>query len=88
MDRDAVVTALQAEGVETRCYFSPPVHQQRPYVSSNGSDLPVTTELARRIVTLPIWPGMSDVDVDTIAEILERLHEQAGAVSSRDVQAG
>jgi dTDP-4-amino-4,6-dideoxygalactose transaminase len=88
MDRDALVTALRAEGVETRCYFSPPVHQQRPYVSSNGSDLPVTTDLARRIVTLPIWPGMSDVDVDTIAEVLERLHEQAGAVSSRDMQAG
>jgi dTDP-4-amino-4,6-dideoxygalactose transaminase len=87
IDRDALVTALRAEGVETRCYFSPPVHEQRPYVSSN-SRLPVTTDLARRIVTLPIWPGMSDVDVDTIAEALEQLHEQAGAVSSRDMRAG
>jgi dTDP-4-amino-4,6-dideoxygalactose transaminase len=80
IDRDVLVAALRAEGVETRCYFSPPVHLQPPYASPNESDLPRTTALAERVVTLPIWPGMNDADVDTVAEVLASLHVRAGDV--------
>jgi dTDP-4-amino-4,6-dideoxygalactose transaminase len=80
IERDMVVGALRAEGVDTRCYFWPPVHQQRPYSSLGEADLPVTTDLASRVVTLPIWPAMSDTDVDAIAEVLATLHERAGEV--------
>jgi dTDP-4-amino-4,6-dideoxygalactose transaminase len=80
IDRDVLVAALRADGVETRCYFSPPVHRQPPYASPDGPDLPVTTDLASRVVTLPIWPAMNDADVDTVAEVLARLHDRAGDV--------
>jgi dTDP-4-amino-4,6-dideoxygalactose transaminase len=78
IDRDVLVAALRAEGVETRCYFSPPVHLQPPYASPDGPDLPRTTDLANRVVTLPIWPEMDDTVVDTVAEVLARLHDHAG----------
>jgi dTDP-4-amino-4,6-dideoxygalactose transaminase len=78
IERDLLVAALQAEGVDTRCYFSPPVHQQSPYAAFVDTDLPVTTDLARRVVTLPIWPAMNDADVDAIADVLAGLHEFAG----------
>jgi len=46
------------------------VHEQKQYKAAATGDLPVSTDLSRRIVTLPIWPGMSDADVDTIADVL------------------
>ena len=81
IERDLLVHAFRAEGIDTRCYFWPPVHQQRPYASLGGPPLPVTTDLARRVVTLPIWPSMNDTDVDTIAEVLATLHHCAGEVA-------
>jgi dTDP-4-amino-4,6-dideoxygalactose transaminase len=80
IERDLLVGALRAEGVDTRCYFCPPVHEQQPYASSAGTDLPVTTDLARRVITLPIWPAMNDTDVDAIGEVLATIHDRAGDV--------
>jgi dTDP-4-amino-4,6-dideoxygalactose transaminase len=70
VERDVLIDALQAEGIETRRYFWPAVHEQRPYASSGTAELPVSSDLASRVVTLPIWPAMSDADVDTIADVL------------------
>jgi dTDP-4-amino-4,6-dideoxygalactose transaminase len=75
--RDLLVRALKAEGIDTRCYFWPPVHLQPPYAEINSDDLPVATDLANGVVTLPIWPVMTDRDVDTIAEILASLRRCA-----------
>jgi dTDP-4-amino-4,6-dideoxygalactose transaminase len=81
INRDVLVQGLRAEGIDTRCYFSPPVHEQRNYASLTGSDLPVTSDLASRVVTLPIWPAMCDSDVDTVAEVLATLHDCADDIS-------
>jgi DegT/DnrJ/EryC1/StrS aminotransferase family/Coenzyme PQQ synthesis protein D (PqqD) len=72
-----LVDALQAEGIETRRYFWPPVHEQRPYASAGAADLPVSADLARRVITLPIWPAMRDADIDTIADVLAAIHRCA-----------
>jgi dTDP-4-amino-4,6-dideoxygalactose transaminase len=77
VDRDVLVDALQAEGIETRRYFWPAVHEQRPYASSGTAELPVSSDLASRVVTLPIWPAMSDADVDTIADVLTTIRSCA-----------
>jgi len=86
LDRDLLVRALRAEGIDTRQYFWPPVHRQAPYAALGTEGLPVSTDLANRVVTLPIWPAMTDADVDTIAEVLLTVHQCAGDVRS-DLQA-
>jgi dTDP-4-amino-4,6-dideoxygalactose transaminase len=92
-ERDVLVDALQAEGIETRRYFAPAVHEQRPYQATAAADLPVSTDLSRRIVTLPIWPGMSDSDVDTIADVLTTIrrsvrHDAATPTAAAPVSNG
>jgi dTDP-4-amino-4,6-dideoxygalactose transaminase len=79
VERDVLVEALQAEGIETRRYFSPAVHEQKQYKAAATADLPVSTDLSRCIVTLPIWPGMSDADVDLIADVLSAIHRCASS---------
>lgn len=74
-DADAVAGALDAEGIQTRRYYSPPVHRQRAYRSlerANGP-LPVTDRAAARVLTLPLFTGMTDEHVDLVGAVLARL---------------
>jgi dTDP-4-amino-4,6-dideoxygalactose transaminase len=69
IDRDALVIALRAEGVDTRCYFDPPVHRQYAYRDVEA-DLPVTRAVASQVVSLPIYPRLPDETVDAIAQVI------------------
>jgi dTDP-4-amino-4,6-dideoxygalactose transaminase len=78
MDADRAAEALAAEGVQTKRYYAPPVHRQRAYRSlapGNGS-LPVTDWAAARVLTLPLWTGMDDEQVDRVGVALARLSRQ------------
>ena len=74
MDAAALGGALTPEGIETRRYYSPPVHRTRAYRRvSNGGSLPVTDEAASRVLTLPLWEGMADEHVARVAEAIGRI---------------
>ncbi|MGH8892183.1 MAG: DegT/DnrJ/EryC1/StrS family aminotransferase [Actinomycetes bacterium] len=53
-DAHRVQTALNAEGVDSRRYFWPPIHHQDAYARDERLDLPVTDTLARRLLTVPL----------------------------------
>ena len=79
-DAEALAAALAAEGVQTRRYYSPPVHRQRAYRTvgpSNGA-LPVTDAAAARVLTLPLWTGMDDELVDRVGVAVARLAHPRG----------
>jgi dTDP-4-amino-4,6-dideoxygalactose transaminase len=77
VDRDLLVRVLQAEGVDTRRYFDPPVHRQQSHAASAPSPLPVTDEVARRVLSLPLHVGMSLADVDRLATVFGTIHDDA-----------
>jgi dTDP-4-amino-4,6-dideoxygalactose transaminase len=69
-----VAPALAAEGIETRRYYSPPVHRMRPYRAFTGhSRLPVTDRIADQVVTLPLWEGMGRDAQERVAAAIERI---------------
>jgi dTDP-4-amino-4,6-dideoxygalactose transaminase len=75
MGAPELADALVAEGIQTRRYYSPPVHRQRAYRTvgpSNGA-LPVTDAAAARVLTLPLWPGMDNEQVDRVGVAIARL---------------
>lgn len=74
--------ALAAEGVDTRRYYHPPIHLQKAYAGRWAArrDLPVTEDLAGRVLTLPLWSHMDVEVVVAVARCVRRLHEHAGAV--------
>jgi len=78
--RDLVVRALDAEGIDTRCYFDPPVHRQRAYAHAQPAVLPVTDRVSSGVVSLPMFAELELHDVDTIAETLHALHGAAPEV--------
>jgi dTDP-4-amino-4,6-dideoxygalactose transaminase len=77
------ITALQLsecladEGIDTRRYYSPPVHTMRAYryLSGVNGTLSVTQRVSDQVLTLPLWGGMNDVHVIGVADAIERIHE-------------
>jgi dTDP-4-amino-4,6-dideoxygalactose transaminase len=81
---DELAAALEAEGIESKRYYSPPVHAMRAYrtgVAPNG-DLKTTDWASERVLSLPLWSGMTD-EPDRVAEAVARIQrhfaERAGA---------
>jgi dTDP-4-amino-4,6-dideoxygalactose transaminase len=80
VERDAVVAVLRAEGIDTRCYFWPPVHRQRAYRSLRAAALPATDWLAARVISLPIWRDLTDEAVDRVCEVIHAIHDHPDLV--------
>jgi dTDP-4-amino-4,6-dideoxygalactose transaminase len=69
VDRESVREHLSAAGVQTSVHY-PPIHRFAIYGGKAQADLPVTDEAARRLLTLPLFPHMTDEQVDLVATTL------------------
>lgn len=64
------VTKLALHRVESRIYFSPPCHQQPLFQLCPCSGMSVTDEISSRVINLPTWEEMNEVDVETVIKLL------------------
>ena len=65
--RDRTQATLRADGVPTAIYYPRPLHRQPAYSAAHdGAALPVSEDLAGRILALPIHPDLTDEDVERI----------------------
>jgi UDP-2-acetamido-2-deoxy-ribo-hexuluronate aminotransferase len=65
--RDRVQTTLRNDGVPTAIYYPRPLHLQPAYRDQHdATSLPVSENLARRIMALPIHPDLTEEAVDQI----------------------
>jgi dTDP-4-amino-4,6-dideoxygalactose transaminase len=67
--RDAIIAGLAENGIATAIHYPIPIHLQ-PAWSAQGYasvNLPVTESLAKQIVTLPLYPELSEQDVERIS---------------------
>jgi dTDP-4-amino-4,6-dideoxygalactose transaminase len=69
-ERDALRAHLDAHGVSTAVHYPFPIHRTEAYAELGMSDgsLPVAERLAEEILTLPLFPTMSDQDVSRIVD--------------------
>ncbi len=74
LDADGLGEALAAVGIETRRYYSPPVHTMRAYrrVGSNA-DVPVTDAMAAQTLTLPLWVEMTEAHIGRVSDAIGRI---------------
>ena len=66
VDREAFREKMKADGIQTSFHY-PPVHQFQIY-RQEGEELWMTENVARRQVTLPLFPGMTDEQQDWVIE--------------------
>jgi dTDP-4-amino-4,6-dideoxygalactose transaminase len=86
MSRDRLVRALDAEGVETRCYFSPPVHRQTAYRQLASDPLPTTDAVAGSVVSLPVFPQLSDAELVALGEAVAHIQTHAEEIAALDAE--
>jgi perosamine synthetase len=71
--RDRARSALASKGIETRPLFPPvnlmPMHE-------DGQNYPVAENLAKRGINLPSWPGLTDKQVQYIADTIQNALEE------------
>ena len=82
MNAESLAGALAAIGIDTRRYYAPPVHAMRAYRTLNGGtlSLPVTEEMAAKVLTLPMWSEMADAQVMRVADGIRRIHKRVGGI--------
>ena len=70
-DRDAYRDSLAASGIETLIHYPLPIHRQPAYAELAHGSVPLTVaeRLADRIVSLPIYPELTDAEVEHVAAV-------------------
>ncbi len=74
ISRDALYTKLKDRNVHSRRYFYPLISAFDPYCklpSARAENLPHATIAAERVLCLPIYPDLEDVDVQFICSIIK-----------------
>ncbi len=69
--RDRVQAQLRDAGVPSAVYYPRPLHRQPAYAGAHdGTALPVSDDLATRIMALPIHPDLSDTQAHIVCDAL------------------
>ncbi len=79
LTRDELAAVLREENVDTRFYFSPPMHRQKLYrrFHRGNGGLEVTDLLSSRVLNLPIYSSLSDSDIIRITSTIRSAIETA-----------
>jgi dTDP-4-amino-4,6-dideoxygalactose transaminase len=66
--RDALRAELAARGIGTLVHYEVPPHATRAYAAGGDAQptLPVTAQLAERVLSLPLHPELTDVAADAV----------------------
>lgn len=67
--RQKFMEQMKIEGIQTSIHY-PPIHKFTAYASitQENNSLPITDDVTSRIVTLPLFPGLSTEDVVSVVE--------------------
>lgn len=70
IDRDHVIDMLDEREISSKIYWDPPVHRTEYYSETTDSvpELPVTDDISRRVLSLPMHPNLSTEATNRIVE--------------------
>jgi dTDP-4-amino-4,6-dideoxygalactose transaminase len=84
VNRDQLVELLHAENVLARRYFYPGCHRMEPYRSDDpDAVLPVTDEVAERVVALPTGTAVDSEQIAAICEVVRFIVSNGAEVKER-----
>jgi hypothetical protein len=82
--RDAILKHLQAHGIGAGVHYPIPIHHQAAYRHRplRRRELPNTERFARELLSLPLYPEMTQCDA---SRVVDRLREALGAAGPHTV---
>jgi len=69
-ERDRLVAALRARGIEAGVYYPTPIHRLPAY--GLELDLPATDQAAAEVLSLPVHPTLSKEQIDHVVLSVNR----------------
>ena len=76
INRNEFVKNMNEKAIGASVHFYPPIHKQGYYKNHPewiADDLKVTEDVSKRIVTLPLYPGLRKEELDKIIETVKKL---------------
>ncbi len=70
LQRNALHTYLAEHGIATQIHYPIPPHQQPCYAQQDWSSYPITEQMSKEILSLPMYPGMTQQQVSFIADTI------------------
>ena len=79
-ERDRLQSFLRERGITTRAYYPIPLHIQPcfEYLGHATGDFPVSERLAREVLSLPIFPGISPEQIERVARSVREFYGGGG----------
>ncbi len=74
--------ALEADGIQSKIYFAPPLHRQTRFTHlfEGQGPFPGAEHILSQVLCLPLYQHMEDAIVDQIAGVVRACHEHAEEV--------
>ena len=69
-NRDSLCKYLEENGIQTNIHYPTPPHKQGAYSEWNNQSFPITEEIHRTVMSLPISPVMTDEEVHKVVEVV------------------
>lgn len=75
--RDELVAHLRARGIGAMVYYPLPLHLQQcfGYLGHKPGDFPMSEEVARQVVALPLYPELTDAQQEAVVDALRRFYQ-------------
>lgn len=73
--RDELKLFLELNGIGTLIHYPVPPHLQNAYKEFNTFNLPIASELANTILSLPLWVGMTEDDVAKVTDAVKLFYK-------------
>jgi len=68
--RDAVREAVLSKDISCAVYYPVPLHQQKAFADTVQPKLPVTEETSLRCLSFPVFPEMTEAQIETVCEAI------------------
>ena len=82
--RSALQASLASSGIDTLIHYPVPIPSQPALAGAQPADCPVALRACDEVLSLPLYPGLSDADVDMVAASVR----SGSAALIRDPQRG
>ena len=69
-DRNALQKHLEANGIQTNIHYPTPPHKQGAYKEWENQSYPISEEIHRTVLSLPISPVMTNEEVKKVVVVV------------------
>ena len=68
--RDSLQQYLEQHGIETNIHYPTPPHKQGAYSEWAEKSYPITEEIHRTVISLPISPVMTQHEIEQVTDVI------------------